>query len=106
MNHVCQFCSGRVECFAAHMCYTVPADARSVPVAELRRHIEHLERIVHVDWHSSIGHPEQAACSDRARRVGGELIGMICNRATPDDMARRERAIERSTKLIARVEGV
>lgn len=106
MVHNCQMCSERVDRVEHHRCYTMIADARPVLVAEFRRHITHLERLVTSDWSSCTGGlREQVACTDRMRRVGGELIGMVCRGATADDMARRERALDRSTTLITRVEG-
>jgi len=49
-----------------------------------------------------VGAFEQANCIEVAKRVGAELIEMVCKRATVADMDRRERAIDRSTQLIAR----
>jgi GTP cyclohydrolase III len=85
--------------------YTMPdaSEAVTVKIADFRRAIEHLERKLHVDYHACVGAAERAAWAAQARRVGSELIRLVCKRATADDMDRRERALDRSTALIAKV---
>lgn len=84
------------------MLYTMPAagEAVTVKVAEFRRAIEHLERLVRCDWHACVGADERERCIATMKRVGAELILMVCKRATVDDMNRRERAIDRSASII------
>lgn len=79
--------------------YTIDS-ATDVSVATFRNQVEHLEQVVNCDWHSCVGPSEKARCVDIAKRVGAELVGMTCKRATIADWDRRERAIERSCKLI------
>lgn len=84
------------------MLYTMPpADqAVTVKVAEFRGAIEHLERLVRSDWHACVNADERARCIASMKRVGAELICMVCKRATVEDMNRRERAIDRSASLV------
>lgn len=84
------------------MLYTVlsPDETRTVNVGEFRGAIEHLERLVHYDYHSAHGPAEKADWLARTKRVGAHLIGLFCKRATADDWMRRERVLDRSTALI------
>lgn len=85
---------------------TLPAsETTTVPVAEFRQVIEHLERLISCDYHSARGEQELLRWKDRARNVGAELIGLTCKRATLEDWQRRERAIDRSAALITREPG-
>lgn len=87
------------------MLYTMPTadQAVTVKVAEFRGAIEHLERLVRCDWHACVNNAERARCIDSMKRVGAELICMVCKRATVDDMNRRERVIDRSAAIIVGV---
>jgi hypothetical protein len=71
-----------------------------VKVAELRNQIDHLNRIVNVDFHACVGDAEKKRCLRMVQKVGGELIDMTCKRAKQDDIANKERAVDRSTDLL------
>lgn len=82
--------------------YTTGESATTVSVGDFRKAIEHLERVCNVDYHSARQGAERAQWREIARRVGVELIGLTCKRATVADWDRRERALERSTKLLTK----
>lgn len=71
----------------------------AVPVREFRARISHLERLVAVDRSACKGADELARWRRTAQRIGSELIATTCALATREDWERRERAIERSTRL-------
>lgn len=77
--------------------------AVTVKVSEFRRVIEHLETKINRDYHSCVGSSERANWAAETSRVIAELTGMVCKRATADDMARRERALDRSAKLLSKI---
>jgi hypothetical protein len=79
-----------------------PSEMTTVNVSDFRRAIEHIERIVSVDYHSAHPGAELLAWVERAKQLGSELIGLTCKRATAEDWLRRERAIDRSASLIAK----
>ena len=83
--------------------YTVSPNAKPVKVADFRNAIDHLERLVHVDFVACVGQREREQWVERARRTGRDLISITCKRAKADDWDRRERAIDTSTKMIGRV---
>ncbi len=84
--------------------FTIESPFESVAVADFRNRIEHLERLVAVDYHACVGTTERNDWAHRARRVGSTLIHTTCKRATADDWMRRERAIDRSTSLLGKVQ--
>jgi hypothetical protein len=88
--------------------YTMPRnpnEAEIVKIAEFRGRIEHLERKIGNDYHSCVNDAERARWAETTRTLGAELVNTVCKRATDEDMDRRERAIDRSTSLIAKVSG-
>lgn len=84
--------------------FTTVSPTETVNVAEFRNRIEHLERLVAVDYHACRGVAELVRWAGRARRIGSELIHTTCKRATADDWMRRERAVDRSTFLLLQVQ--
>lgn len=80
--------------------FTLDSDAAVVTVATFRNQIEHLERKVRSDYGACVSDHERARWVIEAQIVGADLIAMTCSRATVADWERRERAIERSTKLV------
>ncbi len=81
---------------------TISPDPETVNVTEFRSRIDHLNRIVRFDYHSSVGAREIAIWVQRAQRIGADLIATTCTRATQADWDKREAAIEASTDQIAR----
>ena len=75
----------------------------TVKVAAFRNVIEHLETLVHVDFHTCVSPAERAAWVERAQRVGRELLALSCPRATAADLTRRKVALERSANRIASI---
>jgi hypothetical protein len=86
--------------------YTMPryGEEKLVRIGEFRNQIAALEDVVSRDWHSCVNDSERANCVEVAKRVGSELLHMVCKRATVADMDRRESAIDRSTSLIGKFE--
>ena len=83
--------------------FTIGSPLETVNVAEFRGRIEHLERLAS-DYHSCVDRFERAKWAVIARRIGSELIHTTCKRATTEDWMRRERAIDRSTSLLGKVQ--
>lgn len=81
--------------------YTID-NATDVSVSEFRDAIDHLEAVLR-DRSACVCASELERWSRIAKRIGTELIGTSCKRATVADWMRRERAIDRSTQLIAKV---
>lgn len=73
-----------------------------VKVSDFRDRIAGLERLCQYDHGACVGARELELWLLRARRVGAEVSAMVCKRANAADMARRERAIDRSAALIVR----
>jgi hypothetical protein len=86
--------------------YTMPryGSEKLVRIGEFRSQIAALEDVVSRDWHACVSDSERTRCIEVARRVGLELIDMVCKRATVEDMNRRENAIDRSTTMIGKFE--
>lgn len=84
--------------------YSIPAygTGKVVTVSEFRDAIDHVFKIC-TDFSSCIGDKEKAHWVEIACRFGSELKQTICNRATERDWDRRERALDRSAGLIAKV---
>ena len=79
---------------------TIAPTAAVVPVREFRQLIAHLERLISVDRSACVDSTEIGRWAELARRVTSRLIATDCKRATADDWKRRERAIDRSTRLV------
>lgn len=76
---------------------------KTVKVAEYREAVEHLERVVNVDFHACVNAAERVRWAAIAQRVGAELLGMSSPRATAADRDRAERVIDRSASRIAAI---
>lgn len=75
----------------------------TVPVAEFRNQVGMLEDQVNLHYHSCVGASERAHWAEMTQRVGRKLLNLHSKRATKQDWDRREKALERSTVLIAKV---
>ena len=69
-------------------------------VSEYKRLVAHLERVIHVDFHSCVGAEEKAYWVDTAKKVGSDLINATCARASEDLKNRAARVIDQSTTKI------
>lgn len=81
---------------------TIDRDAQPVRVAEFRRRTDALCQ-TSTDYHACVSWQERANWLFRARKAGRAVLAADCRRATDRDWLRRERAIERSSDLIAKV---
>ena len=70
--------------------YTMPryGEEKLVRVSEFRNQIAALEEVIGRDWHSCVSDSERTRCVEAAKRVGRELMDMVCKRATVADMNR------------------
>ena len=73
-----------------------------VNVATYRDQTEHLFRVVGYDASSCVGQREHDRNVMIAKRVGLELINMVCRTAKPADITNAERAIDRSADYITK----
>ena len=80
--------------------HTISDNPTTVPVAEFRSRIDHAVRVVRVDRPACVGAGEVARWVEIAKAVGDAVIDSTCVRATADDWARREAAIDASTTAI------
>lgn len=87
---------------AAH--YTIPEDGKGevVKVADFRDEIDHVFRIVNVDFHACVGADEKARWVEIARRFTTKLRGMTCKRATAYDWRQREMALDQAATRITK----
>ena len=72
----------------------------NVKVSEFREQIRHLERVINYDAKMCVGEKEIANCVRIAKRVGADLIDMECKTAKPEDLLRKEVALDRSFNFI------
>jgi hypothetical protein len=68
-----------------------------VKVSELRDKIDHLTRIVSVDFHACVSNMEKQRCLSMAQKVGTELMAMQCPTAKEEDLINKENALDLST---------
>jgi len=65
-----------------------------VKVATFRNSIDHLSRVVNVDYHACVGAAEMRNWQGTARRVLAEVESLECKRANPGDREQQRRSIE------------
>ena len=72
-----------------------------VKVATFRDSIDHLFRVVNVDYHACVGAGELRNWQGTARRVLAEVEGLECKRANPGDREQQRRSIEAVRERLA-----
>nr|BCU00947.1 hypothetical protein [uncultured bacterium] len=73
-----------------------------VKVATFRNSIDHLFRVVNVDYHACVGAAELRNWQGIAGRVLAEVEGLECKRANQDDREQQRRSIEAARERLAR----
>lgn len=72
----------------------------TVKLADFRDLIQHVERIVNVDWHACVGDKEKSYCKDIIARFGTELLNTNSKRATVEDEDRKAAVLDRAALII------
>lgn len=83
--------------------HTIEDITEIVKVREFRTRMDHLARVVHVDYHACATQRELENWVEICRRVASELRRTGCKRAKREDWDRRESYLDASASLIAKV---
>lgn len=75
----------------------------NVPVSEFRDSIDHLYRLVNVDYHACVGVQELRYWAERTERVLSQVSELSCKRAKPDDIANHTKSLEAAHRRLEQV---
>lgn len=73
---------------------------KSISVAEFRRGVDHLFRIINSDYHGCVGAGEMENWVRTATRFIAETEALTCSRAKPYDLEQQRTVIERAKQRL------